>query len=93
MGDFVQLGKVSKNGLYTNEIIWGEPVYAEIKSISQSEFYQAKGAGLKAEIKFILYESEYDHETKLLYNDMQYEVIRVYRKGLDKIELTSARCD
>lgn len=44
------------------------PVFAEVKSIGQSEFYQAAAVGLKPEIKFVIADFlDYQGETKLKY--------------------------
>jgi len=62
--------------------------YCMVKSISQSEFYQASASGLKPEIKFVLSDYyDYDGQKYLDYNDVRYTVLRTYRKGRS-IELT-----
>lgn len=64
-------------------------VFAEVKSIGQSEFYQAAAVGLKPEIKFVIADFlDYQGEKTLRYtpfnqpsveaNDI-YEIIRTYR--------------
>lgn len=72
-------------------------VFAELKSIGQSEFYQAHAVGLKAELKFVLADYlDYQNE-KLLkfkdYNDTEeqiYTIIRTYRAGTE-LELVCKR--
>lgn len=72
-------------------------VFAELKSVGQSEFYQAQAVGLKPELKFVLADYlEYQNE-KLLkfkdYNDKEeqiYTIIRTYRTG-NEIELVCKR--
>lgn len=61
-------------------------VFAKLKSIGQSEFYQAQAVGLKPEIKFVLPDYlEYEGEKQLKYQgysedeESLYEVIRTYR--------------
>lgn len=67
-------------------------VFADEKSIGYSEFYQAKAAGMKAEIKFELSDYlEYQGETLLKYQpyngvEEEYSVIRTYRQG-NKLEI------
>lgn len=63
-------------------------VYAEIKSVRQSEFYQAAAAGLRPELMFIVRTDEYDNHSKLEYNDTEYTVIRVFNRPDKKTELT-----
>jgi SPP1 family predicted phage head-tail adaptor len=63
-------------------------VYADIKSIGMSEFYQAQAVGLKPEIKFILADYEdYQNEKTVKYNDIEYSILRTYRDGR-KLEIT-----
>lgn len=64
------------------------PVFAELKSIGQSEFYQAQALGLKPEIKFVLPDYlEYENEKKVIFQDFsqdfreEYTVLRTYRNG------------
>lgn len=63
-------------------------VFAGLKSIGQSEFYQAQADGLKPELKFILADYlDYNGEKEILYNSKVYSVLRTYRDG-NKIEIT-----
>lgn len=49
-------------------------VFAEVKSIGQSEFYQAAAVGLKPEIKFVIADFlDYQNEKKLKYAPFTYE--------------------
>lgn len=61
-------------------------VYANKKSIKQSEYYQALTVGLKPEVTFVIYSFEYSNERKLTYNTKPYNIIRTFEKG-DFIEL------
>ena len=66
-------------------------VFAELKSIGQSEFYQAQASGMKAEIKFILSDYEdYEEEQLIKYNNQLYDVIRTYKSGI-QLEITCKR--
>lgn len=71
-------------------------VFAGLRSIGQSEFYQAKAAGLKPEIKFILPDFlEYHDEKRLKYTtfngeEEEYTVIRTYRNN-NELELICKR--
>ena len=67
-------------------------IFAEVKSIGQSEFYQAAAVGLKPEIKFVIADFlDYQGEKKLKYapfdnsetpTEITYNIIRTYRTGL-----------
>lgn len=64
------------------------PVFAGLKSIGQSEFYQAQADGLKPQLKFILSDYlDYQGEKEIEYDSKIYNVLRTYRDG-KKIEIT-----
>lgn len=72
-------------------------VFAELRSIGQSEFYQAAAVGLRPEVKFVLPDyMDYDGQMIVLYqpyearNEETYSVIRTYRSG-NEIELVCRR--
>lgn len=72
-------------------------VFAELKSIGQSEFYQAHAVGLKPEIKFVLSDYlEYANEKIVKYQafnqteEEAYTVLRTYRNG-NELELVCKR--
>lgn len=63
-------------------------IFAELRSIGQSEFYQAQAVGLKPEIKFVIADYlDYQDEKIVKYqafngtNAEEYSVIRTYRQG------------
>lgn len=64
-------------------------VFAEVKSIGQSEFYQAEAVGLKPEIKFLIADfADYQDEKCLKYTPFGgteeiYTVLRTYRNKLN----------
>ena len=61
--------------------------FAKIKSIGQSEFYQAQAQGLKPEIKFVLPDYlDYDNQEEVIYNNFRYKVLRTFRTG-NEIEI------
>lgn len=55
-------------------------VFANKKSIKQSEFYQALSVGFKPELTFELFEFEYEGEAKLSYESKEYSIIRTFVK-------------
>lgn len=71
-------------------------VFCDVKSISQSEFYQSHTVGLKPEIKFVLADFlEYDNEKIVKYQpfngeEREYKVVRTYRNG-NELEIVCAR--
>lgn len=68
-------------------LIKRENIFANKKSIKQSEFYQAAAVGLKPEITFIIRTIEYEQEPLLEYNSKPFTIIRTYEKEDDFIEL------
>lgn len=76
----------------TERIVW-----AELKSISQNEFYQAHAIGMKPELKFKLADYlEYRNEKHLKYKEFgeleeqTYTVIRTHRTG-NELEIICKR--
>ena len=72
-------------------------VFAEVKSVGLTEFYQAAVTGLKPEAKFLLADYLDYKEEQLLecsaYGEKEpkrYSIIRTYRKG-NELELTCRR--
>ena len=67
-------------------------VYCTVRSIGQSEMYQAMAAGLNPELKIILAHGfEYKGEDQLEYNGVRYDILRTYEGEDDGIELTVQR--
>ena len=67
--------------------------FAQVRSIGQSEFYQAAASGLKPTIKFVLADYwDYDDQKEIVYNNTRYNVLRTYRNG-NSIELTAVGLD
>lgn len=64
-------------------------IFAEVKSISQSEFYQAQAVGLKPEIKFVIADfADYQGEELLKYTpfggtEEVYKILRTYRNKIN----------
>lgn len=80
----------------TTQTFTERQVFAEVKSIGQSEFYQAEAVGLKPEIKFVIADfADYQDEKKLKYTPFGgveeiYSVIRTYRNKIN-LEIVCAR--
>lgn len=63
-------------------------VFAEIGSVSQTEFFSAGRLGFQPSLKATIYDFEYDQEAIVKYNDNLYSVYRIYYvNGTDKVEL------
>ena len=66
-------------------------LFCNIKSINQSEFYQAAQAGLRPSITFIIHLYEYEGQKKVKYKGLEYKVLRTYSSGFEEIELICER--
>ena len=64
-------------------------IFAEVKSVGQSEFYQAQAVGLKPEIKFVIADFfDYKGEKHLKYTpfggvEETYTILRTYRNNIN----------
>ena len=74
-------GEVVKDATYRK-------VYANKKSVRQSEFYQGASAGLKPELVFEIRSIELGDEEYIRFNGKMYTIIRTYENG-ENIELTA----
>jgi SPP1 family predicted phage head-tail adaptor len=61
-------------------------VFANKRSIAQSEFFNAGQTGIKAEQLFEIRSVDYAEERLLSFNNKEYSVYRTYEKG-ENIEL------
>lgn len=66
-------------------------VFAGLRSIGMTEFYQSRATGHKPELKFVIPDYlDYNDETLLSYDGKLYRVLRTYRAGLE-LELVVSR--
>ncbi len=85
----IKLGKVTESLSYgepIQDITWTE-VYANKRSVRQSEYYEAANLGLKPELVFEVNSFEYDVHEKIQYDGKTFEILRAYEKG-EIVELT-----
>lgn len=68
-------------------------VYADKKSIRQSEFYQAAAQNIKLELMFDMRSVDYNGETLLDYDERRYKIIRTYDKDGEITELICSRLE
>lgn len=66
-------------------------VYANVTSISASEYFSASQIGLNPEIRFTMFAPDYDGELIVEYNGIRFSVYRIYRATSDKMELYAQR--
>jgi len=65
-------------------------IFAEVESISQSEFFAARDAQLQPEYRFRVFFGDYKGEEILEYQNKRYAIYRTYRSG-DYMELYAER--
>ena len=66
-------------------------VYANVSSVSASEYFSASQIGLNPEIRFTMFAHDYDGELIIEYNGIRFSVYRIYRATTDKMELYAQR--
>ena len=63
-------------------------IFADISSVSQTEFFSAGRIGLQPSLKAVIYDFEYEGEPIVKWNNKLYSVYRTYAvPGTDKLEL------
>lgn len=63
-------------------------IYAEINSVSQTEFFSAGRLGFQPSFKAVIYDFEYNAEPIVKYNSKLYSIYRTYYvNGTDRLEL------
>lgn len=66
-------------------------VFCALRSIGQSEFYQAYATDYRPELKFVLADYlDYNSETLIEYDGAFYSVVRTFRTG-QELEIVVAR--
>lgn len=66
-------------------------VFAEVRSVTSSEYYRALSAGIEPELVFVLTDyADYNGEKVFLYEGVRWRVIRTYTRNMS-IEITAGR--
>lgn len=63
-------------------------VFADVKSVTRSEFYAANASGIKISQVFAVHVEDWNDQTELIYGSKYYDIVRAYRKGEGVVELT-----
>lgn len=66
-------------------------VYADVGSITQSEFMNAGQMGFRPELRFKVWRSEYSGESIVEYDGKYYSIYRTYEADNGRIELYAER--
>lgn len=73
------------------------PVFADVRSITRAEFYQAEAVGMKPEVKFVLADYlDYQKEDFVKYTDVWgateiYKVLRTYKTDSNQLEIVAKK--
>ncbi len=62
-----------------------------MQSVSSSEFFAASQIGLSPEMRFTMFAGDYNGETVIDHNGVNYSVYRTYQSAPDVIELYCQR--
>lgn len=91
----ILLGEDPKaHGVLEPPVLTSRTVYCEVKSVSQTEAYQARATGLNPEYRLVLSHSfEYKGEKLCEFREVRYNIIRTYVNESDGIELTVQRVE
>jgi SPP1 family predicted phage head-tail adaptor len=65
-----------------------QEVWANVKSVTRSEFYAANASGIEASLMFEVHVEDWNNQTQVIYNSKTYDIIRSFQKGLGIVELT-----
>ena len=83
----VTTGKDSLNQVVENQRTTNT-VFADISSVSQTEFFSGGRLGLQPSLKAVVYDFEYNGEEIVKWNGKLYSVYRTfYVNGADRVEL------
>lgn len=66
-------------------------VYADVSSVSQSEWFEGGRNGLNPDLRFRMFAPDYQGEKTLIYNGKEYEVYRTYIDRNETIDLYTER--
>lgn len=66
-------------------------VYANVSSITSTEYFNASQMGLNPEIRFTMFAPDYDGELIVEYNGNRYSIYRIYKATTDRLELYAQR--
>lgn len=90
--EIIELGNATETTVH-GEVIQSfeyREVFANKKSVRQSEFYQAASVGLKPELVFEIHSFEFNNDEKVRCNGKEYSIIRAYEKGeITELTVTS----
>lgn len=85
------LTTTSDSGGFPSKSVSTVEVYADTKSVRQSEYYAADAKGKRLELVLVINADDWNGATEAELNGVVYTIERAYQKGLVRVELTCAR--
>ena len=79
------------SGGFPSKSVSNMEVYADQKSVRQSEYYAADAQGKRLDMVLVINADDWNGATEVEYNNTVYNIERAYQVGLGRIELTCAR--
>lgn len=80
-----------ENGVYQKTESEPRKVFAQVESVTRSEFFEGGRNGLNPELRFIVFFADYHGEEIVQYNGDKYGVYRTFIDKGDYIELYTER--
>lgn len=77
--------------LIWHETVTGRDVFAQVDSVTRSEFFEAGRAGLDPAYRFTVFYADYEGEDTVIYNGKPYGIYRTYHARTDELELYAER--
>lgn len=76
------------DGVWRDGTPTSREIFARMGSIGRSEFYAAGEAGFRPDMRFTVFQAEYQGEDRLIWNGDAYAIYRTYHvPGTDDLEL------
>lgn len=69
----------------------GRDVFAQVDSVTRSEFFEGGRNGLNPEYVFRVFFGDYEDEREIVYQNKNYGIYRVYQSRTDDVELYAER--
>lgn len=84
----------SAHGVHESITESARQVFAEIRSVTRAEYYNALNAGIQPSYVFYLTAAaDYQQERYVRFNNLRYRVVRTYETQDGGIEITAERSD
>lgn len=86
--NLISIARTRNANGYPEDTETSTQVFANVKSVRQSEFYDALRAGLNPTITFEVFSPDYDGQKYIEYDGVRYKVERCYINSGETAELT-----